>query len=59
MTQFEIGFEVAKKMAADLCRNEGDKSPDDYEAGGCYGCEKAILAMNPPINPAALWPFPK
>jgi hypothetical protein len=25
-----------------ICRTRGDKSGDDYEAGGCYGCEIAI-----------------
>jgi hypothetical protein len=27
---------------ARICRTRGDKSGDDYEAGGCYGCEIAI-----------------
>ncbi len=27
---------------AKICRTRGDKSGDDYEAGGCYGCEIAI-----------------
>ena len=27
---------------AKICRTRGDKSGDDYEAGGCYGCETAI-----------------
>lgn len=27
---------------AKICRAQGDKEGDDYEAGGCYGCETAI-----------------
>ncbi len=27
---------------ARICMAQGDKSGDDYEAGGCYGCEIAI-----------------
>jgi hypothetical protein len=27
---------------ARICRTRGNKSGDDYEAGGCYGCEIAI-----------------
>jgi hypothetical protein len=31
-----------RETDAKICRAQGDKSGDDYEAGGCYGCETAI-----------------
>ena len=31
-----------REIDARICRAQGDKAGDDYEAGGCYGCEKAI-----------------
>ncbi len=31
-----------READARICRTRGDEAGDDYEAGGCYGCEIAI-----------------
>ena len=31
-----------RETDAKICRAQGDKAGDDYEAGGCYACETAI-----------------
>ena len=35
--------EAIVRYCAQLCDELGDNSPDDYEAGGAYGCRSAIL----------------